>query len=417
MNRIAGIFVGICVASIVLGYIIAGNNVNAWFTEASHQAVEVDFLFKFMLIASVFVFLIVHVFLIYFAAHYRKRKTDPVTTIGEPIHGNTRLEIVWAILPAIFLVFLTGLSFGVWSDMHTTRANELVVQVIGYQYGFEFRYPQYFLSKAGSQYVPSTQTDRQPNNILADDKGKWGDQNQLYLPVNRTVRFDEVSRDVIHSFWVPEFREKQDIVPGYITHLRATTLNRPGIYPVVCTEFCGVGHSVMGGNVEVGGVKQGGYLHILSQADWEKWIQKRTVQARQDAATLVSQAQGSTTGNGSLTKANTGATGVVRAEVSYKRDIQTLWANRCAACHIQAQMGGLNLSSYEALMKGGNSAAGGPVNGSVVVPANHEMSYLWDVIKGVNLMGGQRMPLGGPYLSENEIAVVAKWIDTGAKNN
>jgi len=53
----------------------------------------------------------------------------------------------------------------------------------------------------------------------------------------------------------------------------------------------------------------------------------------------------------------------------------------------------------------------------VVVPANHEMSYLWDVIKGVNLMGGQRMPLGGPYLSENEIAVVAKWIDTGAKNN
>jgi hypothetical protein len=68
-------------------------------------------------------------------------------------------------------------------------------------------------------------------------------------------------------------------------------------------------------------------------------------------------------------------------------------------------------------MKGGSSSAGGPVNGPVVVPGNHAGSYLWNAVEGTNLQTGQRMPLGGPYLSPGDIAKIAQWIDSGAKNN
>src|SRR3954470_6329990 len=101
MNSIARAFIVVCGLSIVLGVIVGVNNVNSWFPEATHQAVEVDYIFKFMLIASIFVFLLVHVYLIYFAVRYRRRSTDRSDALGEPIHGNTQLEIVWSILPTI----------------------------------------------------------------------------------------------------------------------------------------------------------------------------------------------------------------------------------------------------------------------------------------------------------------------------
>ncbi len=361
-------FIVVIALSVIFGGIVGVNNINSWFPEATTQALEIDNLFKFMLIASIFVFLLVHVYLLYFVFRYRRRSTDAPNAIGDPVHGNTPLEIAWSVLPALFLVVLAGICFGIWNEMHTAQKNTLVVQVIGHQYYWEFRYPQF---------------------------GTWSDINELNLPVNRAIRFDEWSpaNDVIHSFWVPEFRVKQDAVPGYVTHLQVTTA-RTGQFPVICTEFCGVGHPQMVGKV-----------NILSQAAWDKWLRTREATAR--AATTPTS---STTAAASPGKSTGSAP-------SYTADIQPIFQNHCAICHISIQSGGLNLKDYSGLMKGGSTAAGGPVNGAVVTPGNHTASYLWDVVEGVNLQGGQRMPLGGPYLSAGDIATIAKWIDAGAKNN
>jgi cytochrome c oxidase subunit 2 len=360
MNSVARAFVFICALSIILGVIVGVNNVDSWFPEATHQAVQVDFIFKFMLIASIFVFLLVHVYLLFFAFRFRRRPTDAEDAVGEQIHGNTQLEIVWSILPAIFLVFLAALCFGVWDDMHTARANELQVNVTGHQFFWEFRYPQY---------------------------GTWSDTNDLYLPVNSPIVFKETSSDVIHSFWVPEFRVKQDAVPGMYTYLRVQT-RRTGTYPVICTEFCGVAHAQMVGAV-----------HILSQAAWNTWVRGKQAAARQQPTAQPS------------------GPSPVAGGPSFKAAVYPILQNHCATCHIQGQFGGLSMTTYSSLIKGGSTAGGGVVNGAVIVPGNHQGSYLWDAVEGIHLGTGARMPLGGPYLSQSDIDTIAKWIDAGAKNN
>ncbi len=102
--------------------------------------------------------------------------------------------------------------------------------------------------------------------------------------------------------------------------------------------------------------------------------------------------------------------------VSFSANVAPILRASCAACHIATQSGGLNLGSYAALMKGGATSSGGVVDGPVVVPGDHTRSYLWTVLEGTNLQGGQRMPLGGPYVSDAEAQTIARWIDQGAKN-
>jgi mono/diheme cytochrome c family protein len=101
------------------------------------------------------------------------------------------------------------------------------------------------------------------------------------------------------------------------------------------------------------------------------------------------------------------------APVSYKNDIQAMFTAHCSACHIATTSGGLSLSSYQSLMKGSTS-----LPGVVVKPGNHAQSILWQITSpGTGQPGGQRMPLGGPYLSDAQISEIAAWIDQGAKNN
>src|SRR5206468_632240 len=146
------------------------------------------------------------------------------------------------------------------------KKNELQVEVIGHQFFWEFRYPQY---------------------------GKWSDTNDLHLPANAAILFKESapSTDVLHSFWVPEFRVKQDVVPGYTTLLRVQTRGDIGTYPVICTEFCGFGHAQMVGKV-----------HVLGQADWQKWLKTRQAQARKAQAQGGQQATGTPGPGGGATR-------------------------------------------------------------------------------------------------------------------
>jgi cytochrome c oxidase subunit 2 len=227
--------------------------INPWFPEATREAREVDNLFRFMLAASGVIFIYVQGLLLAFALRYRRRKNDPEDAIGPAVHGHTGLEMAWSAVPALLLLVLTVLSLRVWSDEHAVQKDPLQLGVRGFQFGWTFSLPQYGI---GFNKNLSTVT----------------------IPVNRPVYVSEQSPDVIHSFWVPEFRIKQDVVPGrtcrptrrrtgwvcgpLITHEEFTP-TRTGTYRVICTEFCGSGHS---GMVTM--------LRVASQADFVKWLRK-----------------------------------------------------------------------------------------------------------------------------------------------
>jgi cytochrome c oxidase subunit 2 len=102
--------------------------------EATDHAQSIDFLFKFMMVASVAVFLIVQGFLLYFCLQYRLRKGESRELIGSDIHGNTRLEIVWSIIPVIFLVILTAMSFKVYADIVATPKNAYIINAVASQF-------------------------------------------------------------------------------------------------------------------------------------------------------------------------------------------------------------------------------------------------------------------------------------------
>jgi cytochrome c oxidase subunit 2 len=164
------------------------------------------------------VFVLVETIVLYCAIKFRMRPGEELKD-GPPIHGNTKLEIIWTAIPAILLVGLCTYAYVVLTDIEKAQANSMNVRVVGEQFTWTFYY-----------------------------RGDGGDEiasPQLYLPANTPVNFTVQSKDVIHDFWVPAFRMKIDAVPGIDTHLRVTTNDRMGEYPVVCAELCGLGHSTM----------------------------------------------------------------------------------------------------------------------------------------------------------------------------
>ena len=190
-----------------------------WFpVPASEQAGSIDTLWDVLLIASVPVFVLVETIVLYCAIKFRMRPGEELKD-GPPIHGNTKLEIIWTAIPAILLVGLCTYAYVVLTDIEKAEANSMNVRVVGEQFTWTFYY-----------------------------RGEGGDEissHQLYLPANTPVNFTVQSKDVIHDFWVPAFRMKIDAVPGIDTHIRVTTTSRRGEFPVVCAELCGLGHSTM----------------------------------------------------------------------------------------------------------------------------------------------------------------------------
>jgi cytochrome c oxidase subunit 2 len=190
-----------------------------WFpVPASKQAGPIDTLWDVLLIASVPVFVLVETIVLYCAIKFRMKPGEELKD-GPPIHGNTRLEIIWTAIPAILLVGLCTYAYVVLTDIEKAQANSMNVRVVGEQFTWTFYYPG-----EGGEEISSP---------------------QLWLPENTPVNFTVQSKDVIHDFWVPAFRMKIDAVPGIDTHVRVTTTARRGEFPVVCAELCGLGHSTM----------------------------------------------------------------------------------------------------------------------------------------------------------------------------
>src|SRR3954464_7706739 len=206
-----------------------------WFpTGATTKGHEIDTLYDVLLIVSVPIFVLVMTVAIYSVVKFRARPGDMGD--GAPIHGNTRLEVIWVAVPTIIVSILAAYAWIVLNDVEAKQPNEIHVRVIGQQFAWHFQY--------------------------LDEPGK-PTMNTLYLPKDQPVKFDIVTRDVIHSFWVPSFRLKTDTVPGLTTHIRVTP-NKLGTFDVVCAELCGLGHSTMRQNA-----------HVVSPAAYKTWISKQ----------------------------------------------------------------------------------------------------------------------------------------------
>jgi cytochrome c oxidase subunit II len=206
-----------------------------WFPPAAtKKAHEIDTLYDVLLIVSVPIFVLVMTVAIYSVVRFRARPGD--TGDGAPIHGNTRLEIAWVAVPFIIVSVLAAYAWIVLNDVEAKQPQEMHVRVIGQQFAWHFQY----LDEPGK---PTTDT--------------------LYLPKDQSVKFDVVTRDVIHSFWVPSFRLKTDTVPGLTTHIRITP-DKYGTFDVVCAELCGLGHSTMRQNA-----------HVVSRPAFEAWLKQQ----------------------------------------------------------------------------------------------------------------------------------------------
>jgi cytochrome c oxidase subunit II len=207
-------------AGIVLSYVIH------WFpAAASRQAHRTDTLYHVLVIACVPIFVLVTGVILYCVWQFRMKPGEELKD-GPPIHGNTRLEVLWTVLPATLLMSMIGYSFVVLHDNEKKPAKEIEVNVTAQQFAWTFEYPS---SVTAGAPVHST---------------------QLYLPKGESALFNLRSKDVIHAFWIPAFRLQEDVVPGITTHYRATP-DLLGSYPIVCNLLCGLGHSLMRSIVHV----------------------------------------------------------------------------------------------------------------------------------------------------------------------
>ena len=271
-SNILTLIFGVVLTLISLWY---GQNHGLLPVAASKEAAEVDGLFDLMMTIATGLFLIVEGVIVYSMIKFRRKKGD--NTDGPPIEGNVPLEILWTAIPTVIVFILAIYSFEVYNnlggldpmashDHNQMMATEkidnsqlvamnnpqvalglgkspdgeesqpLEVNVNGLQYAWIFTYPE--------------------TGIVS---------GELHIPVDRPVKLNMTASDVLHAFWLPEFRIKQDVIPGRESLLTFTP-TKIGQYPVICAELCGAYH---------GGMKT--TLTVHTAEDYQQWLQDNTI--------------------------------------------------------------------------------------------------------------------------------------------
>jgi cytochrome c oxidase subunit 2 len=211
---------GSIVALLGIGLIVGGVSaavalVPTWLpADASRQAGRIDFVFWFVIAICIALFAIVAAVMIYAVVRFRVREDD--FEDGPPIHGHTGLEITWTAIPFVLVTAIAIVSAIVLSRNDAEAGNTLHINVTAQQFTWMFSYPD---AKNATSPV-------------------------LRLPEGRSVELDMRSLDVVHAFFVPQFRTNEDIVPGLVTTVHVTP-DRTGTFPLICNELCGLGHALM----------------------------------------------------------------------------------------------------------------------------------------------------------------------------
>ena len=196
--------------------------------QASTLASKVDSLYFFALAISAFFSVLIALSIFFLFIKFRRRRAGEV---GSPIHGSLVLEVAWSIIPFIIAMALFAWGAIVYFDIVTVPGNATEYFATGKQWMWKFQHPE------GQREI-----------------------NVLHIPVGETIKLKMTSEDVIHSFYVPAFRVKQDVLPGRYTTIwfEAT---KPGTYHLFCAEYCGSEHSLMGGSVVV-----------MEPDDYQAWL-------------------------------------------------------------------------------------------------------------------------------------------------
>jgi cytochrome c oxidase subunit 2 len=238
-----------------------------WFGDAgSEQAGPIDTLFDVMIVLSCFVFSIVIVMFVYAIWKFRVKPGDEGD--GKPIHGNTKLEIAWTVIPTIIVLFGAAYSWIVLDDIESEAADAMPLAVTAQQFKWTFEYPEKTVG-SGDSATPVT-------------------TNELHVPVDRQLNVSLTALDVLHSFWVPEWRIKRDAVPAEdpeaegVDNTFVVTPDTEGTFSLICTELCGTGHATMRATVVV-----------ESQQEFDQWLNEQA-QTQEAAAGGTSAAGGGT---------------------------------------------------------------------------------------------------------------------------
>jgi len=212
-----------------------------WFpSQASSTAARVDDLFYFIFYVSLFAFIAIIVATILFSIKYRRTRVG-LEPEDSP-HHSTRIEIVWSVIPSLFMVAMFWYGFKDFVDRRNPPADAYQISAVGQKWSWTFNYPNGAVTNGG-------------NPAIDDGEG-------LVVPLGQAVVMRLESTDVLHSFFVPAFRVKQDAVPGRYGYVwfEATEL---GTFPLYCAEYCGTKHSRMLATVTV-----------KSQQDFDAWVLK-----------------------------------------------------------------------------------------------------------------------------------------------
>jgi len=180
----------------------------------SHVAGEIDSVFIFIALIGAFFFLITQGTLIWFALRYRRRRKD-ADEATPYITDNRVLETIWVVVPSLLILAIFVYGYLVFRDSRTAPPGSAEINVTASQWLYKFTYPD----------------------------GRSA-ANEVHVPVGKPVKFVMTSSDVIHGFYLPDFRVKQDVVPGMYTTLWVEP-RKTGTFDILCTQYCGVGHSNM----------------------------------------------------------------------------------------------------------------------------------------------------------------------------
>jgi cytochrome c oxidase subunit II len=210
-----------------------------WLPEsASEEFDRIQAIYWFVTVISIVIFSLVTAVVVFSVWKWRVPEDDDAD--GPPIHGHTGLEILWTAVPAVLVTAIGIFSAIVLARNGDAGERPLEVQAIGQQFAWKFAYSDF-----------------------DDADGKPVTTGELVLPLGQEARFTMTAVDVIHSFWVPNFGQKMDAVPGIETEILVTP-DRMGEFAVVCTELCGLGHATMRAKARV-----------VSQQDFEAWMQEQ----------------------------------------------------------------------------------------------------------------------------------------------
>jgi cytochrome c oxidase subunit II len=342
------------VVASILG-IALGLAINWFPPAASTQADEIDTLWDVLLIASVPVFVLVTTVIGFSILNFRMRPGEE-NLDGPPIHGNTRIEVIWTAVPATLIVGLVVYAYVVLRDIEKTPAlaagqKERVVKVFGEQFAWTFEY---------------------------NEGGRKFRSAQLYLPANQSVKFEIQSKDVIHDFWVPDFRMKIDAVPGITTSYRVTPKSSAiGPHQIVCAELCGLGHAFMRQTA-----------HVMTQPQFAAWVRRTSAPAG-----------GGGGGGGG------GQAAAPDAKALFTNGKDSTGATPCGACHTLSAAGtnGTTGPDLDQVLKGKDAAF---IKESIVKPDA-------EIAKGY--AKGIMPPNYGSTLSGSEVDALVKFLSDSTK--